>query len=151
MPCYRARDISLGAFAGVFPVNAADIAAANRGRLCLDKHLAIPGCWNIKLPYLHRAVSRQYCAFHLSLNAHDYTSFLRPCQDLLILIRNSLGFSPAAEKCCIIEAMRGIGFCLQVSSCFSGGPVFLPAYKRHNIGDDSMLQFNYTSARFLFI
>ena len=61
-------NIALRAFSGMFPVDAADIAAADRGGHRLDEYLAVPWLRDIKLLKFHCAVARERCSDHFTFH-----------------------------------------------------------------------------------
>ena len=71
------RDIPLGAFARMFPVDTADITAADRRSLRPDQHFPVSRLRNFKLFHLHRAVAGQRCPDHRSrYHSHSHIQFL---------------------------------------------------------------------------
>ena len=57
MACNHTGDIALRPFPYMLPVDAADIAAADRGRLCLNHYLPVTGLWNLKVLHLQLCCS----------------------------------------------------------------------------------------------
>ena len=64
----HARLIALRPFADVRAIDAADVRAADRGRLCLHQHLTVTRFRNSKFAQLRRAVSGQNRAKHFRIH-----------------------------------------------------------------------------------
>ena len=74
MPSNGAVDVSLRAFAGMFAINTADIAAADGRRHRLNQYLPMARLWNIKFLEFYSAVPGQRCPNHFTI--HDTFSFI---------------------------------------------------------------------------
>ena len=75
MACHHTGDIAFRPFSHMFPVNTADIAAADGGRLRLNQHLSVSGLGDLHIFHFHRAVAGQRRPSH-SHFFHCRTPFL---------------------------------------------------------------------------
>ena len=79
MTCHHTRNVALGSFSGVLPVNAADIASADGRCLCLDQHLTVSRLRNLEIFYLHRGISRKDRTLHQHFYCHTHFTSLSAC------------------------------------------------------------------------
>ena len=64
MPCHQSRNIALRSLSRMFPVNTADVTAADGRGLCLNQYLPMSRLWHVEFSQFNRTVSRQNSSHH---------------------------------------------------------------------------------------